>query len=49
MSEKHANFFQNSGDAMAIDFLELEKMVVEKVKEKFGVKLEREVIVVPES
>ena len=49
VSEKHANFFQNSGDAMATDFLELEKMVVEKVQEKFGVKLEREVIVVPES
>jgi UDP-N-acetylmuramate dehydrogenase len=49
VSEKHANFFQNAGRAMAADFLELEKMVVEKVQEKFGVKLEREVIVVAES
>lgn len=46
VSEKHANFFQNVGDATAADFLELEKMVVERVREKFGVELEREVVVV---
>lgn len=46
ISEQHANFFQNTGEATAQDFLELEKQVVEKVEERFGVRLEREVIVV---
>jgi len=49
VSEKHANFFQNAGKATAVDFLELEKMVAEKVFKKFSVRLEREVIVVPEN
>jgi len=49
ISQKHANFFQNSGEATTADFLALEKMVVEKVEEKFGVRLEREVVVVGES
>jgi UDP-N-acetylmuramate dehydrogenase len=46
ISREHANFFQNAGEATAKDFLELERLVVEKVEEKFGVKLEREVVVV---
>ncbi|MCF7836171.1 hypothetical protein K9M43_00345, partial [Candidatus Gracilibacteria bacterium] len=48
VSEKHANFFQNSGEATAADFLTLEKIVVEKVQENFGVRLEQEVVVVCE-
>ncbi len=46
ISERHANFFQNAGKATTNDFLELEKKVVKKVEEKFGVRLEREVVVV---
>lgn len=46
ISEKHANFFENAGNATAADFLALEKIVVEKVREKFGIELEREVVVV---
>lgn len=46
VSEKHSNFFQNLGEATAKDFLELEKIVLEKVEQKFGVRLEREVVVV---
>lgn len=46
VSEQHANFFQNLGEATAKDFLELEKQVLEKVEERFGVKLEREVVVI---
>lgn len=46
VSEKHANFFENVGGATVADFLALEKIVVEKVREKFGVELEREVVVV---
>ena len=49
VSEKHANFFQNVGEATAADFLELEKKVVEKVSTKFGIQLEREVVAVPEN
>jgi UDP-N-acetylmuramate dehydrogenase len=45
VSKKHANFFQNTGNARVQDFLELEKLVAKKVAEKFGVKLKREVIV----
>jgi len=46
ISERHANFFQNSGSARAADFLALEKIVSAKVEKKFGVKLKREVVVV---
>jgi UDP-N-acetylmuramate dehydrogenase len=49
ISEQHANFFQNAGEATAADFLELEKQVVKKVEQKFGVKLEREVVVLEKS
>ena len=48
ISDRHANFFENAGGATAADFFALEKIVAEKVEKKFGVKLEREVILVPE-
>ena len=48
VSEVHANFFQNTRNATAADFLELEKIVQEKVMDKFGVELEREIIVLRE-
>lgn len=46
VSEKHAGFIINRGNATAADILKLEKTVVEDVYEKFGVKLEREVRVI---
>ncbi|MFH1546552.1 MAG: UDP-N-acetylmuramate dehydrogenase [Patescibacteria group bacterium] len=49
VSNRHANFFENADGATSSDFLELEKKVVEKVFKKFGVRLEREVIVVFEN
>ncbi|MFH0776049.1 MAG: UDP-N-acetylmuramate dehydrogenase [Patescibacteria group bacterium] len=48
ISAKHANFFENAGGATAADFLELEKIVQAKVKEKFGIELDREVVFVDE-
>lgn len=47
ISEHHANFFVNAGGAIAQDVLDLEELVRSKVKEKFGIVLEREVIFVP--
>ncbi len=49
IAKEHANFFQNAGKATATDFLELERLVVRKVEKEFGVRLEREVIVVENS
>jgi len=46
ISEKHANFFLNIGEASQEDFLHLIHLAQEKVKEKFGIKLELEVEVV---
>jgi UDP-N-acetylmuramate dehydrogenase len=43
ISERHANFIVNIGNAKASDVLELIKIVKEKVKEKFGIELEEEV------
>nr|WP_176697373.1 hypothetical protein [Candidatus Kryptonium thompsoni] len=43
ISEKHANFIINKGNATASDVLELIKLAQRKVYEKFGVKLELEV------
>ncbi len=43
VSEKHAGFIINTGDATAEDVLSLEKHVRETVRERFGVTLEREV------
>ena len=41
---KHANIFYNKGRATARDVLTLEKILKEKVQQKFAIKLEREVI-----
>lgn len=46
VSEKHAGFVVNLGDATAADILALSDMVSAKVKEMTGVTLEREVIFV---
>ncbi len=46
VSEKHAGFVINLGNATAADVLELEKRVIDTVYEKFGVTLEREVRVI---
>lgn len=43
VSEKHANFIINKGNATAKDVLELIKLVKSRVYEKFGVKLELEI------
>ena len=46
VSEKHAGFILNTGNATAEDVLELAEKVKSKVYEKFGVKLEEEPIVI---
>ena len=43
VSEVHANFLVNIGSATAQDFLDLMRLVQEKVFERFGVRLEPEV------
>lgn len=43
VSEKHANFIINKGNATASDVLELIKLIQNKVYERFGIKLELEV------
>ena len=45
ISTKHAGFIVNTGNATAKDIVKLIKYTKEKVKEKFGVELELEVIV----
>ena len=44
--EKHANFIVNRGGAKAKDVLRLAKILKERVKEKFGITLQEEVIIV---
>ncbi|MDE6303012.1 MAG: hypothetical protein K2M36_05445, partial [Clostridia bacterium] len=44
ISEMHANFIVNTGGATAKDFMLLVKLCEEKVKEKFGITLEREFV-----
>jgi len=46
VSKKHANFIVNLGEAKAKDVLELIKKIKKKVKEKFKVELEEEIILV---
>ncbi len=46
ISEKHGNFFINTGNASSNDILKLAETCKEKVKEKFGVELEFEVKIV---
>lgn len=43
VSEVHANFLVNTGSATAQDFLDLMRLVQEKVFQRFGVRLEPEV------
>ena len=43
ISEKHANFILNLGGAKAKDVKKLIKLIKQKVKKKFGVKLEEEI------
>ena len=44
ISEKHANFTVNAGDATAQDIFDLTSEVIRRVKENSGTTLEREVI-----
>jgi UDP-N-acetylmuramate dehydrogenase len=46
ISEKHANFIINLGNAKAIDVLNLIDLIKEEVKNKFDVNLELEIEVV---
>ena len=48
ISVKHANFILNKGDASAKDVLSVIDHVLKKVKEKMGVELETEIVVVGE-
>ena len=47
ISEKHANFIINLGKAKAKDVKKLINFAKKKVKEKFGLDLEEEIIIVP--
>jgi UDP-N-acetylmuramate dehydrogenase len=49
ISNKHANFILNKGNARASDILELIAIAKAKVKENFGIDLECEVIILGES
>ncbi len=49
VSEKHANFFMNTGKATASDILNLALKVHQKVKDKFDIELEPEVQIYPEN
>jgi UDP-N-acetylenolpyruvoylglucosamine reductase len=46
VSDRHANFIVNDGSATAQDVLDLAKEIKSKIKEKFGVSLEEEVIII---
>ncbi len=48
VSTKHAGFFINKGHATSADILALAEFVKEKVREKFGISLELEIIYIPE-
>jgi UDP-N-acetylmuramate dehydrogenase len=47
VSEKHANFIMNTGNAKASDIIELAMQVYKKVNDKFNVSLEPEVQILP--
>ncbi len=49
VSDRHANFFVNAGHATAVDMLALIADVRKRVRDRFGVELEEEVIVWKES
>ena len=46
VSEKHANFIINDGSGKPEDLKKLLQLIKTKVKEKFGIKLEEEVIII---
>lgn len=46
VSEKHANFIINRGNGKSDDLIKLVGIIKKKVKEKFGVELEEEVILI---
>jgi UDP-N-acetylmuramate dehydrogenase len=46
VSTKHANFIVNRGNATAADVLDLMRQVKDTVFERFGVRLEGEVIII---
>jgi UDP-N-acetylmuramate dehydrogenase len=46
ISDKHANFIVNRGSARAADIEALIELAARSVKEKFGIELEREVLIV---
>lgn len=43
VSEKHSNFIVNTGDGTAEDYLSIAYEIIDKVKEKYGIKLVMEV------
>ncbi len=45
VSDRHANFFVNAGEASCADMLKLIEDVRERVRTAYGVELENEVIV----
>jgi UDP-N-acetylmuramate dehydrogenase len=49
VSEKHANFIMNTGNATASDIIELAMLVYRKVNEKFNILLEPEVHILPKN
>jgi UDP-N-acetylmuramate dehydrogenase len=49
ISNKHANFIMNKGNAKALDVLSLMKLARMKVKKKFGIVLEPEIKILGES
>jgi UDP-N-acetylmuramate dehydrogenase len=48
VSEKHANFIVNLGKGKAKDVKKLIKLIKEKVKNKFGLDLKEEILILPE-
>lgn len=46
VSQKHANFIVNDGSASSKDVINLSNQVIQKIKQKYGVTLEREVFII---
>jgi len=49
ISEKHPNFFINTGGATASDVLDLISSAKKTIKERFGIELEEEVQIIGEN